>query len=85
MNGKLSQELTDASLFSAAGRIADTAPSDAACLETLYLVCLTRRPTKSEAEALLPQLKDMQKDKRKQIVEDIVWPMFNAEEFSWNH
>jgi hypothetical protein len=85
MNGKLSQELSDANLFSAAGRIADTAPTDEACLETLYLVCLTRRPTKEEAEALLPQLKDTKEDRRKRIVEDIVWPMFNSEEFSWSH
>lgn len=85
MNGKLSQELTDANLFSAAGRIADTAPTDFDCLETLYLICLTRRPTDAEAEALLPQLQGTKKDKRKRIVEDIVWPMFNSEEFSWNH
>jgi hypothetical protein len=85
MNGKLSQELTDANLFSAAGRIADTAPTDADCLETLYLVCLTRRPTKEESEALLPQLKGTKEDKRKRVVQDIVWPMFNLEEFSWNH
>ena len=51
MNGKLSQELSDANLFSAAGRIAATASSDENCLETLYLVCLTRRPTTDRKEA----------------------------------
>jgi hypothetical protein len=85
MNGKLSRELTDANLFSAAGRIAQTASTDEKCLETLYLVCLTRRPTQEEAEAFLPQLKDAKNGQRKQIVEDLFWPMFNSEEFSWNH
>ena len=85
MNGKLSKELTDAHVFSAAGRIADIAGTDETCLETLYLVCLTRRPTPEESAAFLPLLKDTRKDRRKRIVEDIVWPMFNSEEFSWNH
>jgi hypothetical protein len=85
MNGNLSKELTDANLFSSAGRIAGTASTDEKCLETLYLVCLTRRPTPEEADALLTQLKDTRKDQRKRVVEDIVWPMFNSEEFSWNH
>ena len=85
MNGKLSKELTDANLFSAAGRIASTAGTDEKCLETLYLVCLTRRPTPAEMEALLPQLKDKEKQARQRTVEDLVWPMFNLEEFSWNH
>lgn len=85
MNGKLSQELSDANLFSAAGRIAATASSDEDCLETLFLVCLTRRPTNSEIEALLPQLQGTKKKQRERAVEDLVWPMFNTEEFSWNH
>lgn len=85
MNGKLSQELSDANLFSAAGRIAATASSDESCLETLYLVCLTRRPTEAEAEVFLPQLQGTRKKQRERAVEDIVWPMFNSEEFSWNH
>ena len=85
MNGKLSKELTDANLFSAAGRIADAAGNDENCLETLYLACLTRRPTKKETAAFLPQLKDTQKDNRKRAVEDIMWPLFNSEGFSWNH
>ncbi len=85
MNGKLAKELSDANLFSSAGRIAATASTEESCLETLYLVCLTRRPTPTESAALLPPLNHTQKDERKRVVEDIVWPMFNSEEFSWNH
>ncbi len=85
MNGTLSKELTDASLFSSSGRIADTAGSDQTCLEALYLVSLTRRPTKAETAAFLPQLTDTQKENRKRAVEDIMWPLFNSEEFSWDH
>lgn len=85
MNGKLSQELSDANLFSAAGRIAATASSDEDCLKTLFLVCLTRRPNAAELEALLPQLQGTKNKPRQKAVEDIVWPMFNSEEFSWNH
>ncbi len=85
MNGKLSKELTDANIFSAAGRIASTASTDEKCLETLYLVCLTRRPTSAEREAFVEQLQGTTKEKRNRMVEDLVWPMFNLEEFSWNH
>jgi len=85
MNGKLSQELTDANLFSSSGRIAATASTDEKCLETLFLVCLSRRPTPEEMETLLPQLAGTKDKKRQRAVEDIVWPMFNLEEFSWNH
>lgn len=85
MNGKLSQELSDANLFSASGRIAATASTDETCLETLFLVCLTRRPTEAETNALLPQLQGTKNKQRQKAMEDIVWPMFNSEEFSWNH
>jgi hypothetical protein len=85
MNGNLSKELSDANLFSSAGRIAGTAGSDESCLDTLYLVCLTRRPTKEESAAFLPLLQGTRKNQRQRVVEDLMWPMFNSEEFSWNH
>lgn len=85
MNGRLTRELSKADFLNAAGRIANVADSDAACLEACYLVCLTRRPTPDERSALLPALHDPNGDTRRRAVEDLFWALYNAEEFSWNH
>lgn len=85
MNGKLPNEIVDANFFSASGRIADYATDDETCLETCYLVCLSRRPTAEEKEYFLPQLKGTEGDARKAVVEDLYWSLYNSEEFSWAH
>jgi hypothetical protein len=87
MNGQLTGELAEANPFTAVGRIAHAADTDADCLDVLLLVCLTRHPTAAERAALLPSLHDTkgQPEARRQAVEDIVWALFNSEEFSWNH
>jgi len=85
MNGKIPTELLKAGLFSATGRIASLSSSDEQCLETAYLVCLTRRPTPSEREYFLAQLAGTSGNKRQRVVESIYWPLWNSWEFSWNH
>lgn len=84
MNGKLPQEVLKATPFSASGRIAQLAGSDRQCVETCFLVGLTRRPTDEELRFGLSLLQEADGDRR-QAIEDLYWQMFNAPEFSWNH
>jgi hypothetical protein len=85
MNGELAGARTEAGPINAVGRIAALASTDEKCVETAYLVCLTRRPSSDELEHFTAQLKSAKGDERRQIVEDLVWTLFNSTEFSWNH
>jgi hypothetical protein len=85
MHGQATREKSRAQSSSAAGRIAAMAPDDLACLETCYLVCLARRPTREEQEHFLPQLRGAGRGDRPRVVEDIFWTLFNSPEFAWNH
>lgn len=85
MNGKLIRELTEANGLNSAGRIANMAPDDQACLETVYLVTLTRRPTAPEIDYFSRQLKAARGTERAKVVEDLYWSLCNSPEFSWNH
>lgn len=85
MHSRFTLEKSRASWTNAAGRIAATAPSDAVCLETCYLVCLTRRPIDAEREYFLVQLREAGAKNRQQVVEDLFWTLLNAPEFGWNH
>jgi hypothetical protein len=84
MNGKLVAELVDDNPLSATLRIAALSPDDRHCLETCYLVCLSRLPTQYELGILLPQLSEVGKQRAK-WVEDFFWTLYNSPEFSWNH
>lgn len=90
MNGTLVRETIEATGLSAtglsaSGRIADMAANDVNCVETGFLVCLTRRPTTEERAYFEALLEGTQKQKRHQAVEDLFWTLFNSPEFSWNH
>jgi hypothetical protein len=85
MNGNLVGELIRAQFLNASGRIAAVAEDPERCVETVYLVCLTRRPTSAELAAFSPQFGGEDQDARRQAVEDLFWALFNLEEFAWNH
>ena len=85
MNGEIPNDSLKSGFLSSSGRIAQYAGSDEVCLETCYLVCLSRRPTPEEREHFLPQLQSAKKEQRAQVVEDLYWSLFNSPEFSWNH
>jgi len=87
MNGQLSRELSKPDVFTSAGRIAAMASSDEKCLETTYLVCLTRRPGAEEKQHFMAQFNEAKaKDQgRDKVIEDIFWTLFNSPEFSWNY
>ena len=52
-------------------------------VETLYLTCLSRRPTNAERQAIEEQLKES-KD-QKAAVTDVFWALLNSQEFMFNH
>jgi hypothetical protein len=85
MNGNLANEIGSANPMTAAGRIIAVAENDRKCLEACFLVCATHRPTPEQQEFFLDQLRGTTGEKRKQVVEDIIWSLFNSEAFSWNH
>ena len=86
MNGKIANEASRAELFNAASSVASMTQSDADCVDTSYLVCLTRRPDADERRHFVSQLREARnQNERKRIVEDMFWALFNAPEFSWNH
>jgi hypothetical protein len=85
MNGKIAADAVKADPLNASARISTFAASEATCLEGCYLVALSRRPTPDESEYFLKQLAAAGGKGRSQVVEDILWSLFNSPEFSWNH
>lgn len=53
-------------------------------LDELYLIALSRKPTKEEMESLLAYI-DKRKGKEQGAYEDIVWALINTKEFLFNH
>jgi hypothetical protein len=85
MNGQLVRELTEPSPFTAVGRIANMSSSPEKVLENCFLACLTRRPTQTERDQLLPPLAAKDQALADGAVQDLYWALFNSPEFSWNH
>jgi hypothetical protein len=85
MNGKVAADAIKADPLNASARLSTFAGSDANCLEGCYLVALSRRPTPAERDYFLQQLASAGGKDRGQVVEDILWSLFNSPEFSWNH
>ena len=85
MNSEFSAEWTRGTIFSAAGRIAGMSIDDEACLESCFLVCLTRYPTAEERSLLRPQFAGVKGSKRTDVVEDLFWSLFNSPEFCWEY
>ena len=61
------------------------APTDEKCVETAYLICLTRLPTEAESDHFTAQLAGTEGNDRSRVVEDLYWSLINSTEFSWNH
>ena len=84
LSGRFTRRHSEATLLTAAGRIAAMSSSAKACLENCYLACLSRRPTDGEREHFEPRLSD-NLNRRADAVEDVYWTLFNSAEFCWNH
>lgn len=97
MNGKVVGERTEGNdlLLNAAAQINAFAKDDHLAVETMFLTILTRRPTEIESEFLTtllaesaPENSDADGDSennRLRVVEDIMWTLFNKDEFQKNH
>jgi hypothetical protein len=86
MNGKMVRDRTKNNIFlNAATRIAALSPSTEQAVETAYLCVLTRRPTKEESRAFVPELDGLEGKERQVALGDICWALLNSTEFAWNH
>ena len=85
MNGELSNDLSRASPFSSWGRVVATSTDDETLVENVFLICLTRRPPPDLKEAFVGQLQGKTPPQREEVMEDLVWSLFNTESFAWNH
>lgn len=55
-------------------------------INTLYIMCLTRKPTDEEKKFLLDKVSKVEKQKEKEeILEDLFWSLLNSKEFMFNH
>ena len=85
MNGKLAGDASESNPITAAGRISGMSSTPEHAVETLYLACLTRRPTPAESAHFVRQLENAAESERGQIIEDLCWSLLNSTEFAWNH
>jgi Protein of unknown function (DUF1553)/Protein of unknown function (DUF1549)/Bacterial Ig-like domain (group 2) len=58
---------------------------DAALLDELFLASISRLPSDAEQKKMLQLLSDAQADKRRELVEDILWSIITSREFVFNH
>ena len=65
-------------------RLLQSAKDDAAAVEELYLMTLSRFPSAEEKKKLLEYLAK-KKSARPQAVQDVLWAMLNAKEFMFIH
>ena len=85
MNGELSNALSQVSPFSSVGRVLAVSADDETLVENCFLLCLTQRPPDALKAVFLEQLRDRTPEQRTEIIEDLVWSLFNSEPFAWNH
>ncbi len=85
MNGRIVRERIEANLFNAAGRIAGLSPDDATRVSVAYLTVYAREPSALERRHFVSRLTGKVGKPRQEAMEDMLWSMINATEFSWNH
>ena len=86
MNGKLAWEALKIDPFNSSARINAFAGDDERRVETAFLVCLTRRPSRDEVQTLAATFAERpNRPARREVMEDLFWTLFNSTEFSWNH
>ncbi|MBI3863858.1 MAG: DUF1549 domain-containing protein [Planctomycetia bacterium] len=85
LNGELAAGPTRGNPVNAVSRISAFASTDEKCVETAYLCCLSRFPDAEEQACFVGRLRDTHGGDRRQIVEDLIWALFNSTEYSWNH
>jgi hypothetical protein len=86
MNGKLAWEALKIDPFNSSARINSLGGDDERRVETAYLACLTRRPSREELRVFTAMFAQQPKrPDRREVMEDLFWTLLNSTEFSWNH
>ncbi|MBI3863487.1 MAG: DUF1549 domain-containing protein [Planctomycetia bacterium] len=85
MAGRFTNESINSGRRGACRRIAEAQTDDRDCVDASFLVCLSRRPTQTEQDHFLEQLRSARRAHRLHVVEDAFWAMINSPEFIWNH
>jgi hypothetical protein len=86
MNGKLAWEALKIDPFNSSARINALGGDDERRVETAYLACLTRRPSREELRVFTAMFAQQPKrPDRREVMEDLFWTLLNSTEFSWNH
>jgi hypothetical protein len=65
-------------------KLLEADPDASAAAEQLYLRCLGRKPTATEAEKISGRLASVPTDKKRQALEDLFWALLNTNEFLFN-
>lgn len=84
MNGQAIRDSLDADTVGLANQLAYLSSSDERCLEACYLVCLARRPDRTEQKHFLPQLQQADSATRVEVIADTLWSLVNSPEFVHN-
>ena len=66
------------------GKLIDQGLETKQVIENLYIRCLARLPTDKEMQTINGVL-EAEKDKKKDILEDVFWSLLNSREFLFNH
>lgn len=85
MNGNIVNERIEPTLLNAAGRLARMDMSDARRVDNAFLMAFSRRPTEVELAHFVAQLAHHPRDQKAAALQDVMWSLINATEFSWNH
>ncbi|MFK7778742.1 MAG: DUF1549 and DUF1553 domain-containing protein, partial [Gimesia sp.] len=66
-------------------KLLESKKSDKELLETIYMLCLSRKPTAEEQTQLIKILSETPAAEKRQAVEDVFWGVLSSREFLFNH
>jgi len=85
MNGNIVNERIEPGLLNAAGRLARMDMTDERRVDDAFLMAFTRKPRPAEREHFVAQLAPYLRKQKEAALQDMMWSLINATEFSWNH
>lgn len=85
MNGNIVNERIEPGLLNAAGRLARMDMDDGRRVDAAFLMAFTRRPSETERDHFVAQLAPHARKQKATALQDMMWSLINATEFSWNH
>jgi hypothetical protein len=85
MNSDVTRDAVKSDMMSTSSRVATMCRDNESIVDTAYLICFCRKPTRPERDHFLSELAGVSKNEKNRVVEDLFWALFNSPEFSWNH